>query len=144
MKLVRESLNEFHQTGDPLKSLELGKYSNFVFKVKNILLECLHEMSITNPRYKNIEKEVTFIYSNNWIVIHFPDTYHNVSSVLHECLNFSRDINAYSYYDRIRDILDKENLWCSVNLTYLNVDISQKMINMGLDTKNIYLIYFNK
>ena len=37
MKIVRESLNEFHQTGDPLKSLDIG-IDNITIPVMAVIL----------------------------------------------------------------------------------------------------------
>jgi hypothetical protein len=53
MKIVKESLLEFHQTGDPLGSLDLGSYEAYI----NVFFD---ELGVSRDDYRVVGKETVF------------------------------------------------------------------------------------
>ena len=96
---------EFHQTGDPLKSLELGKYSMLIHQLEDLIVTKLSTI------FKTPKDKITFIWKGKIIFLFVPKFRQNDMA---EC-NFHKvaepDINnllkghnkkpyySYSYYN---------------------------------------------
>ena len=78
MKLVRESLNEFHQTGDPLGSLNVGVKSEAIE-----VINFFNRENATHPIPVKSEKDVEELQNmiNNckegWLLVYFKDPVKN-------------------------------------------------------------------
>jgi len=71
MKLVRESLNEFHQTSDPLKSLGIGPYEAYVNAFFDQFPVYRHEYKVEDG--KTIFKSTLFLLGYDIDFIKLPD-----------------------------------------------------------------------
>jgi len=108
MKLVKESLNEFHQTGDPLKSLNIGKHGidNHMFSAYETLIK-----NGIKVKFPKVDSDTLHLVNRHGIEMALVKKLPFIWDIYVEYNDDDIPLTDLSFQDALDNILNIDNDW---------------------------------